>query len=96
MEMESAKQPVLNIYPPMRWVRYENGVMILQVLTSVGEGKSAWLNVPTVDASSVYLQKSEPVSVNLGGSAEVKAEKGTFSLDEAKADKKSKFWGRKK
>jgi hypothetical protein len=96
MEMESAKEPVLSVYPPMRWVKYKDGVMILQVLTVIGEGKSAWLNVPMVDASSVYLQKSEPVSVNLGGNAEVKADRGTFSLDEAKADKKSKFWGRKK
>jgi hypothetical protein len=35
-------------------------------------------------------------ALNLGGNAEVKADRGTFSLDEAKADKKSKFWGRKK
>ena len=133
MEMESAKEPVLSVYPPMRWVKYKDGVMILQVLTVIGEGKSAWLNVPMVDASSVYLEsgKETPMNkdldtaykalvendleslrevkmrtslmldadseaLNLGGNAEVKADRGTFSLDEAKADKKSKFWGRKK
>lgn len=52
------REPEMNVYPPMRWVKYENGVMVLQVLTNVGAGSSAWLNVPVVDALSVYGESS--------------------------------------
>jgi len=87
MEMETAKQPVLNVYPPMRWVQYADGVMILQVLTVVSQGKSAWLNVPTVNASSVYLEKSESVQ-------ESKSESVSVVVEEK--PKKKDFWNRKK